>query len=346
MIEVNSRELPLPPHYDSTRAGEIWHPGVAQLAERARAWRRAHRLAPARDDTRRVALLLVDMQNSFCVPGFELFVAGRSGRGAVEDTARLCSFLYRNLGAISRIFVTVDSHLPVQIFHPCFWVDRGGRHPNPFTAIRAHEVEEGAWTVAPDVPAALGLDRLYLEDYARHYTRTLEERGKYALAIWPYHVLLGSVGHALVPLVHEAVFFHAIARASQPSYHPKGNHPLTDHYSVFGPEVERDHLGKTIAPRDEALLDALLASDAVVIAGQAKSHCLAWSIDDLLGEIRLRDARLAEKVYLLEDCTSPVVVPGADHTAAADAAFARFRDAGMHVVRSTDPLADWPGFPG
>jgi hypothetical protein len=46
----------------------------------------------------------------------------------------------------------------------------------------------------------------------------------------------------------------------------------------------------------------------------------------------------------LEDCTSPVVIPGViDYTDEADAAFERFADAGMHVVRSTDPLESWPG---
>jgi len=48
---------------------------------------------------------------------------------------------------------------------------------------------------------------------------------------------------------------------------------------------------------------------------------------------------LAPRLYLLEDCTSPVVVPGSvDFTEQADAAFARFAAAGAHVVRSTDPL--------
>ena len=54
--------------------------------------------------------------------------------------------------------------------------------------------------------------------------------------------------------------------------------------------------------------------------------------------------RLAERTYLLEDCTSPVVVPGVvDYTDEADAAFERYAAAGMHVVRSTDPIAGWPG---
>ncbi|HUP43569.1 MAG TPA: isochorismatase, partial [Thermoanaerobaculia bacterium] len=69
----------------------------------------------------------------------------------------------------------------------------------------------------------------------------------------------------------------------------------------------------------------------------------AWTIEDLLGDIRERDPELARKVYLLEDCTSPVVIPGAvDFTAPADEAFARFAAAGMHAVRSSDPIAGWP----
>ena len=71
---------------------------------------------------------------------------------------------------------------------------------------------------------------------------------------------------------------------------------------------------------------------------------MAWTIDDLLSDLVVREGRLAEKVYLLEDCTSPVVVPGViDYTRQADAAFERFAAAGMHVVQSTDPIDSWPG---
>ena len=82
----------------------------------------------------------------------------------------------------------------------------------------------------------------------------------------------------------------------------------------------------------------------MMIAGQAKSHCVAWTIDDLLNEILTVDKKMAQKVYLLEDCSSPVVIAGVvDYTDQADAAFQRYADAGMHVVRSTDPIASWPG---
>jgi len=87
----------------------------------------------------------------------------------------------------------------------------------------------------------------------------------------------------------------------------------------------------------------MLSFDAVVVAGQAKSHCIAWPIDDLLDDEDLRERGLAERTYLLEDCTSPVVVPGVvDYTDEADAAFARYAEAGMHVVQSTTPIEQWP----
>jgi nicotinamidase-related amidase len=65
----------------------------------------------------------------------------------------------------------------------------------------------------------------------------------------------------------------------------------------------------------------------------------------LLTEIMAYDPHLARKVYLLEDCTSAVVVPGIiDFTDQADEAFQRFKAAGMHVVCSTDPIDAWPDF--
>ena len=84
-------------------------------------------LAPAADDRFRVALVVVDVQNTFCTPGFELFVAGRTGTGALDDSRRLCEFVYRNLGALTGIVPTLDTHQALQIFHPVLLVDEHGR---------------------------------------------------------------------------------------------------------------------------------------------------------------------------------------------------------------------------
>jgi nicotinamidase-related amidase len=335
-------DLPIPPHFDPTRVGEIWKVPYEERAREAEAWAHEHGISPAADDQRRVCLVAVDVQNTFCLPGFELFVGGRSGTGAVDDNRRLCEFVYRNLGAITRIVPTLDTHSPLQIFHAAFLVDSEGRHPDPFTLVSAEDVERGVWRANPDAARALGLDEEYLQGHLLHYTRALEQGGKYSLTIWPYHALLGGIGHALVPAVEEAVFFHAIARRAQPDFQVKGAEPLTEHYSMLGPEVTEDHEGRTLGAKNDLLVEKLLEYDAVLIAGQAKSHCVAWTIDDLLSGIATRDRAFAEKVYLLEDCSSAVVVPGVvDYTDEADAAFERFAAAGMHVVRSTEPISSW-----
>jgi nicotinamidase-related amidase len=338
------RELPIPPHFDPDKVGEVWRVPYQERAEEAEKWAKEHNIQPAADDRFRICLVAVDVQNTFCIPGFELFVGGRSGTGAVDDNRRLCAFIYRNLGLITQIAPTMDTHQAMQIFHSVFWVNDQGEHPAPFTLISQQDVGDGRWKFNPVLGHSLGMDKDYAQHYLLNYTKTLREGGKYDLTIWPYHVMLGSIGHALVSAVEEAIFFHSIARCSQPDFQVKGNNPFTEHYSVLGPEVLEGPNGEPIAQKNVKFIERLLQFDAVLIAGQAKSHCVAWTIDDLLQDIYVRDKRLAEKVYLLEDCTSPVVVAGVmDYTDEADAAFQQFADAGMHVVRSTDPIDNWPG---
>lgn len=330
-------ELPLPPHVDPERVGDVWRVEYEARFADALSWQAEHGLEPATRDRGRVCLLLVDAQNTFCTPGFELFVAGRTGTGALEDSRRVCDFLYRNLRAITQTVVTLDTHQAFQIFHAPFLVDREGRHPSPFTLVTPGDVVSGRWRVDPGAAETVGLERP--EDHLVAYVETLAAGGKYELTVWPFHAMLGGIGHALVSAVEEALFFHAVARRSQTRFEIKGESPLTEHYSVLGPEVLHGSGGETLGVRNADLVEYLLDFDAVLVAGQAKSHCVAWTVDDLL-----RDApEIAPRLYLLEDCSSPVVVPGIDYTDDADAAFARFAEAGAHVVRSTASIASWPG---
>jgi nicotinamidase-related amidase len=339
------RELPLPGHFEPSRVGEVWRVPYEEHAREAEAWAKAHGLRPAAGDRFRLCLLAVDVQNTFCIPGFELFVAGRSGSGAVDDNRRLCEFVYRNLGAITQIFPSLDTHHAMQVFHAIWLVDERGDHPAPYTLVSVDAVRAGRWRMNRAVADSLGIDLDYAERHLAEYTRQLAEGGKYALTVWPYHAMLGGIGHALVSAVEEAIFFHGIARHSRPAFQVKGDNPFTEHYSMLGPEVTEGPDGDRLGRRNAELVKTLLTFDAVVVAGQAKSHCLAWTIDDLLEE-EAAGERLAERTYLLEDCTSPVVVPGViDYTDEANAAFERYASAGMHVVRSVDPIESWPGVP-
>jgi len=335
--------LPLPPHFDPGRVGDVWRVPYEERARDAAGWADEHGLSPAAEDTFRICLLAVDVQNTFCIPDFELFVAGRSGTGAVDDNRRLCEFVYRNLDEITQIFPSLDTHHAMQVFHAIWLVDEDGNHPAPYTLVSAEDVASGRWRANPAVAETLGRDADYVGRQLADYTRRLAEGGKYDLTIWPYHAMLGGIGHALVSGFEEAVFFHGVARYSNPEFQVKGENPLTEHYSILGPEVTEGPDGEELGRKNIELIEKLVGFDAVVVAGQAKSHCLAWTIDDLLEEEELGN-RLAERTYLLEDCTSPVVVPGVvDYTDEADAAFEHYVAAGMHVVRSTEPLSSWPG---
>lgn len=181
------------------------------------------------------------------------------------------------------------------------------------------------------------------------YCAELERAGKYALYLWPPHCILGSDGHPLVGVIHEARLFHAYVRSAPAAVEIKGTNPLTENYSVFRPEVLTRYDGGPLASKNDRFLRSLLAADAIVIAGQASSHCVMSSIDDLLDVIVAEDPQLARKVYILSDCMSAVTVPDgrggfvADFTPQAEAALSRFADLGMHIVRSTDPIEAWEG---
>lgn len=348
---TSPKPLPLPDWYDGRRAAEYaYRPAADVLATDAAAWRDRHRIRPAAADEHRIHLLLIDVQKDFCFPEGSLYVAGRSGTGAVDDSRRIAELIYRNLGAITEITTTMDTHLAYQIFFASFWIDGADQPLTAHRVVTAAQIAAGEARPHPAMAKWLcGGNYTWLCKQVLHYARELERAGKYQLYLWPAHCLLGSDGHALAGIVHEARLAHAYARTAQSSVEVKGGNPLTENYSVLRPEVLTRFDGGALAQRNTGFVQTLLAADAVVIAGQAASHCVKSTIDDLLDEIAAADPALAKKVYLVTDCMSAVTVPDAsggyavDFTAQAEAALQRFADAGMHLVRSTDPLASWPG---
>lgn len=347
----DQRELPIPGFYDPMNA-ERWSytPNQQALFEHAVAWREVHGLGPAPLDEKRVHLLLVDVQKDFCFPEGSLYVGGRSGRGAIEDNDRTARFIYRNLGVITNITCTMDTHFPYQIFSPAFWLEESGRPPQPHQEVTVADIRSGRLRPNPALAAWLADGNYeWLLKQVEYYCEELAKEGKYRLYLWPPHCILGSDGHALAGVIHEARMFHAYARLSRAAVEVKGATPLTEYYSVIGPEVLTTFDGKPLARRNEDFLRILVQSDAVVIAGQAASHCVKSTIEDLLEHL---EEDLVRKVYILRDCMSPVAVPDPsrpgrflfDFTPQAEEALRRFADAGMHVVESTVPMSDWPDF--
>jgi nicotinamidase-related amidase len=234
-----------------------------------------------------ITLLIIDPQVDFCDPERgALYVPG-----AEQDMARLAEFVRRMYPEIDAIHVTLDSHHVVDIAHPVFWVDADGRHPAPFTSISAEEIETGRWTTTkPEMRAR-----------ALNYARTLEQGGRYALLIWPYHCLIGSPGHAVQPEL-----FAALQEWEQNfamvNYILKGRNPWTEHYSAIRAEVPDKSDPETLP--QSALIQALEASETLLVAGEAGSHCVANTVRDLADQFS--DPAHISRLCLLTDAVSPV----------------------------------------
>ena len=302
-----------PSFYRPERVGSLFYPDVPRIAEEAV----QATLPAAGGDERRTHLLIIDMQIDFCHVEGTLSVPG-----ALEDVRRLIEFIYRRAASLTSISCSLDSHLPLQIFHSSWWVDKGGNHPPSLTLISPEDVESGRW-----VP-------VYQPEWSRRYVLELAHDAKKDLTIWPYHVPLGGIGHALDVELWSAVFWHSLARRSQVRWWLKGSVARTEHYSAIQPEiaVPEDPAGG----KNRSLLDLLRSQDLIFIAGQAASHCLLETVEDLVEEFQSQ-AGMLNRIFVLEDCTSPVAHPEIDFAAATEKRFEDFRQQGINFVRSTDP---------
>ena len=235
-----------------------------------------------------LALLIVDPQRDFCDPQGALYVGG-----AERDMDRLAEFVRRQGAGIRAIHVTLDSHHPVDVAHPAYWRDADGHQPAPFTLISAAEVESGRWRTADPAWQARALD----------YVRALEARQRYQLCIWPPHCLIGSPGHAVAPVLFDALADWERERLRPVQYVLKGDNIHTEHYSAVQAEVPDPADPGT--QRNRGLVDALRRADRVIVAGEAGSHCVANTVRDLI-VARAGGAVDPARITLLQDAVSPV----------------------------------------
>lgn len=316
--------MTLPKFYDPSMVGTLYMPRKAVIREAVKERKNDFKADAAGNQT---SILIIDAQADFCLPGGSLFVPG-----AVEDNTRLVEFLYRNIEKIKYLDFTLDTHLYVQIFFPLFWRDSQGNHPEPFTVISYVDVVEGRW-----IPALS-------EEIVREYLRQLESTGKYNLTIWEYHTDDGSVGGAVVPALTELAIYHSLLWENDPKFHRKGLREFSECYSAIGEEVKEVTIADkpySIGQYNDKLLASLLKREKIYIAGQASSHCVKATIEDLIfyAQQNLSNPReFLSKFYILEDCMSPVpAIPGVvDFPKIAREALQGFAAAGMHVVKSSD----------
>lgn len=247
-------------------------------------------------------LVIVDPNNGFIEPiNYTPQLVGGDMNLCVPNAKNDAQNLIDNLlkkgkDVWDEIDVTLDSHHPIHIAHPIYWVDKKGQHPRPFTIITKKDVEDGIWrTTKP-----------YMQNIGLAYVTALESQGKYQLCIWPPHCIIGTEGHLVYKPIREALFdweqnFGVV------NFVTKGSNINTEHYSPLKAEVED--------PRDPTtklnikLIREVETYDRIVGVGWARSHCFASMFRDLIAGFG--NSAAAKKVTLVTDCTSDV--PGFEH---------------------------------
>lgn len=236
---------------------------------------------------KKIHLVVIDPQTSFASPAGELYV-----KGADKDMERLANMVKKLKKKIDDIHVTLDSHHLVHIAHPIFWKDSAGKHPNPFTIIGVDDVRNGVWT--PAKPSWFKRGKEYVE--------TLAKNGRYPLCIWPPHCLIGSVGHTVYPVFYEALMEWCRDEIAAVDFVTKGSNHFTEHYSAIVADVPDANDPSTQINTN--FLNTINEADLVLLAGEARSHCLANTGRDACNYFS--DDSLVKKLVLLKDATSDV----------------------------------------
>lgn len=265
---------------------------------------------PAIQDSPRRLLLAIDVQKDF-IEGGALAVPGSIG-----DVERATRFIYNNMGSISKIMCSLDTHAPHQIFHPCWWVNENGDHPAPYTIITYDDVMNNVWR--PIISPKKSIE----------YLKGLEAAGagKKQLCIWPYHCIEGTEGHGLENEFAKMVYFHSVVRKTKNIMIKKGEDPLSEMYGIIKPEYSEDNFMNT------TVLNAIEKYDEIYVVGEAASHCLLESVKQIAEHFKNRPD-VTQKITILEDCTSSIT----GYEAETAAAFDSFKNTyGIKFAKSTD----------
>jgi nicotinamidase-related amidase len=129
------------------------------------------------------------------------------------------------------------------------------------------------------------------------------------LCIWPPHCLIGSDGYAVIN-EPDAPLFDALTNWEKDfamvDYVTKGSNLWTEHYSAVQADVPDPQDPDT--QLNMRLIETLQKADIILLAGEARSHCLANTVTDIADNFGEKNIK---KMVLLEDATTDVAdLPG------------------------------------
>lgn len=242
-------------------------------------------------------LLIIDPQNDFCdIPGAALPVAGASA-----DLQRLATFIAAT--PLDGITVTLDSHASVAVERTTFWKTPDGSAPAPFTFVTKDDVVSGKFI--PRDAALTSQVRTMLDQLAH--------AGRPGLVVWPVHCVTGTWGHNIYSTLADQLAQWEFRQQRAARKVLKGEYPLTEHFGVF--EADAPDAAVPSTQFNNTLAAELTQGvDVLFVAGEAGSHCVASSVDQLTRYLD-RQGGSRPRVILLSDCISPVTGFEADQQA-------------------------------
>lgn len=236
------------------------------------------KVSPAKEDKKKILLMLIDPQNDF-MPG----IGSLPVEGAREDIKRITEFIYRNIKSITKIMCTQDTHQTMQIFHPNWWKDANGKKVEPYTVITYDDYRRGLW-----LPTYGDTNRT--EDYLKNMT---------SIQIWPEHCIEGEFGWKFEGQLLKMLYFWAVTRNTIPHIVKKGTDPYSEMFGAIKSEYDPTNR------KTKKVIKAVKEYDEIYIAGEASSHCLPITVKQIIEEFSGRQD-IISKITILEDCTSPV----------------------------------------
>ncbi len=299
-----------PSIYDPKKVGKRYAPDI----NRAIAEGLAAGIPKANQTAASRLLLMVDPQIDFVMKDGALSV-----KGAIDDIRRTIEYMYRNAEHITGLMISLDQHIPFQIFYPTWWRDKHGDPVKPYTQITVDTLDKEYFPVIDP-------------QWSRNYVHTLAKTKQSPLMIWPFHCMTGTDGAAVVPALAEAIAFLSAARGIQPIYVFKGTVPKTEHYGPFHPCVEvKNHPQGGL---NTAVLDSLRRYKTIDVVGEAEDFCVREGMRQLLSYFA-NQPDVIKRMRFLKDCTS-LVFP--DNRKAANAILKGMAQKGVRIVTSTDPI--------
>jgi len=270
--------------------------------------------------------------------------------GATADSTRIAKFIDANKDNVNRIVVSLDTHTLRHIGHPGYWKRLDGMtDPLPkYTMFRVVGGIIKAKSGETDIDVEPVESKL--REWTIKYISTMvDDNGnpkteKGPPLIWPIHCIEDSPGHAVHKSLKPTLMNADIKQKVE--YHIKGQNEITEMYSIFKSEVQpystdnidQPHLyhgifthiitetsknSNTDDVEDHAYLNVnfnatlfnslISTNNQILICGQALSHCVNWSLRDLVSKLILtanqnytENGKLKkDKVILLINGSSP-----------------------------------------